>query len=166
MRCCRIKHGAQVSQQQRTAIFSFRFYIRACLPSCRAPVTCSGPWGGCRSHQFCAVRDEQLGAFSPGPCFGNDAKPTSRGVRLTFRPLVRWRFTAYLLWARPLKGMAVVNDTPAVPGFGPPGVHPQAFGPSWAGALRLQFWPQVSGQHKRQLCRGASWLRQQIMLPC
>jgi hypothetical protein len=41
----------------------------------------------------------------------------------------------------PCRGTAVVNQTLASPGFGPPGVHPQAFGPSWAGALRLRSWP-------------------------
>jgi hypothetical protein len=38
----------------------------------------------------------------------------------------------------PCRGTAVVNQTLASPGFVPPGVHPQAFGPSWAGALRLR----------------------------
>lgn len=37
----------------------------------------------------------------------------------------------------PCRGTAVVNQAPASPGLGPSGVHPQAFGPSWAGALRL-----------------------------
>lgn len=32
----------------------------------------------------------------------------------------------------PGRGTAVVNQTPAAPGFGPAGVHPQALGPSWA----------------------------------
>jgi hypothetical protein len=38
----------------------------------------------------------------------------------------------------PCRGTAVVNQTLASPGFVLPGVHPQAFGPSWAGALRLR----------------------------
>ena len=31
-----------------------------------------------------------------------------------------------------------MNQTLTAPGFGPPGVHPQAFGPSWAGALIIK----------------------------
>jgi hypothetical protein len=42
-----------------------------------------------------------------------------------------------LLWACPF-GCGCREPNPAAPGFGPPGVHPQAFGPSRAGALRLQ----------------------------
>jgi len=41
------------------------------------------------------------------------------------------------LWACPLRGTAGVNRTLVAPGFGPAGFHPQASGPSWAGALRL-----------------------------
>lgn len=39
----------------------------------------------------------------------------------------------------PLRGAAGVNQTLTEPGFGPPGTHPQAFGPSWAGALRWRL---------------------------
>lgn len=42
------------------------------------------------------------------------------------------------LWACPLRGTAGVNQTLTTPGFGPTGFHPLAFGPSWAGALRLR----------------------------
>lgn len=42
--------------------------------------------------------------------------------------------------ACPLRGTALVNQTPAAPGFGPAGFHPQASGPSWAGALRLRSY--------------------------
>jgi hypothetical protein len=38
----------------------------------------------------------------------------------------------------PCRGTAVVNQAQASPGLGPSGVHPQAFGPSWAGARRLR----------------------------
>ncbi len=43
------------------------------------------------------------------------------------------------------------------------GFHSQASGPSWAGALRLRFWPQVAGWYREQLCRGAHRLRQLII---
>lgn len=39
----------------------------------------------------------------------------------------------------PPPGYGCREPNPAAPGFGPPGVHPQASSPSCAGALRLRF---------------------------
>lgn len=83
---------------------------------------------------------------------------------MTLLPGSSMEITAYPLWAYPLRGTAVVNPTLAAPGFGPTGMHPQAFGPSWAGALRLRFWPQVAGWCRRQLCLVAPQPRQLITL--
>lgn len=40
--------------------------------------------------------------------------------------------------ACPQSGYGCREQTPAAPGYGPTGVHPQVFGPSWVCALRLR----------------------------
>jgi len=45
-----------------------------------ATTTRVGSWGGCRPHQPNALRRQQSGALSPGPCFGDDAEPNSRSL--------------------------------------------------------------------------------------
>ena len=65
----------------------------------------------------------------------------------------------------PCRGTAVVNQTLASPRFGPPGIHPQAFGPSWAGALRMRSWqipeppPRYSPRNRPRAAAHAGYCR-------